>query len=966
VTGPEGNSGTTSFSFTVSLSTPAVTGASVRFRVVDGTATAADSDYTPLPDGDLIFEPGDQQKTVTVSVRGDNKFEPDETFEVQLYNPLGLTIADGTGAGTIQNDDPALPTITLEGAFSQLEGTRVEGGSFNTPFDLTVRLSSPAPSGGVRVDFETIDETATFGSQDYNHRDSSLTIPAGELERQITINVRADDQFEPDETFFLRLSNPRGGNFTNGAATTGARITILNDDPPPPTITLEGAFSQLEGTRVEGGSFNTPFDLTVRLSSPAPSGGVRVDFETIDETATFGSQDYNHRDSSLTIPAGELERKITINIRADDQFEPDETFFLRLSNPRGGTFPNGAATEGARITILNDDPPPPTISINDVSGPEGNSGNTAYTFTVSLSAPAPSAGVRVGYRTADDSARVGESDYNLRQGTLTFAQGESQKAVTVFVRGDSAFEPDEVFFVNLTNPVGATIEDGQGMGTIVNDDTQPISISINDVSKNEGDSCDGGTTPFIFTVSLSSRAPASGVTVNFTVAGGTAASLIDYILVAPPLPLPRPLGPGGPGQVSFSFGQQQKQIEFSVICDTVAEPDETFFVNLSNASRGVIIADAQGKATILNDDVASVPPPVISINDVSLREGNAGNRAFDFIVTLSRPAPALGVTVDFATADRGATSPADYVARSGRLRFLPGERQKQLTVQVIGDRDAEVNETFEVRLSSPVGGVLGPDNVATGTIENDDTPAVSISDVSQSEMGCAQPPPSLPGLPPPPPVCAPGIPSVFNFNVQLSGPASVDGLSVAFSTANGSARAGTDFVGQSGRVTFNRGERQKQVSITVNDDSLAEPNETFFVNLSSPAGLTVGDATATGTILDEDRTLSINDVSRTEGNSGITLFIFSVSLSAPAETAVGVDVNTRASGGTADARDFFAGIASSRLTFAAGERSQQVRVQVRGDTTIEPDETFFVELTNPTSNARIADARGQGTIVNDD
>nr|WP_242033465.1 SBBP repeat-containing protein [Phormidium sp. FACHB-592] len=104
----EGNSGTTAYTFTVNLSNTSTQTISVSYATADGTATAADNDYTAAA-GTLIFNPGETSKTITVLVKGDSKVEPDETFLVQLLNPTYATIAPNatTGTGTIVNDDYA-------------------------------------------------------------------------------------------------------------------------------------------------------------------------------------------------------------------------------------------------------------------------------------------------------------------------------------------------------------------------------------------------------------------------------------------------------------------------------------------------------------------------------------------------------------------------------------------------------------------------------------------------------------------------------------------------------------------------------------------------------------------------------------------------------------------------------------------------------------------------------------------
>jgi hypothetical protein len=112
----------------------------------------------------------------------------------------------------------------------------------------------------------------------------------------------------------------------------------------------------------------------------------------------------------------------------------------------------------------------PSLSINDVSFAEGNSGTTNMIFTVTLSA-ASNLTVKVNYATANGTATLADNDYQAASGTLTFNPGELTRTITVSVNGDQKFEPDETVLVNLTNPVNATISDNQGVGTILNDDS---------------------------------------------------------------------------------------------------------------------------------------------------------------------------------------------------------------------------------------------------------------------------------------------------------------------------------------------------------------------------------------------------------------------------------------------------------------------------------------------------------------
>src|SRR5206468_803374 len=175
----------------------------------------------------------------------------------------------------------------------------------------------------------------------------------------------------------------------------------------------------------------------------------------------------------------------------------------------------------------------------------------------------------------------------------------------------------------------------------------------------------------------------------------------------------------------------------------------------------------------------------------------------------------------------------------------------------------------------------------------------------------------------------------------------------------------SDFVGISGTLTFAPGVSTQPIAVTVNGDTTVEPDETFVVNLSSPTNATITDAQGAGTIVNDDvvlPALTINNASVTEGNSGTTTATFSVTLT-PTSTQTVTVAYTTANGTAANGSDFV-GI-SGTLTFAPGVSTQPIAVTVNGDTTVEPDETFVVNLSSPT-NATISGAQGVGTIVNDD
>ena len=407
----------------------------------------------------------------------------------------------------------------------------------------------------------------------------------------------------------------------------------------------------------------------------------------------------------------------------------------------------------------------PSISINDVSVTEGNTGSINANLTVSLSNGSSST-VTVNYATANNTATSG-ADYTALSGTLSFSSGETSKTISVAVLGDTIDEPNETFYVNLSGATNATIADNQGIVTITDNDNAPA-LSINDVSITEGDS---GQANVNFTVSLS-NASSSTVTVNYATANNTATAGADYTTVS--------------GTLSFAAGETSKLLAVPVMGDLNDEPNETFYVNLSSATNATI-SDSQGMATINDNDSA----PSISIDDVSVTEGNTGSANVSLTVSLSN-ASGYTVTVNYATANGTALSGSDYTAASGTLSFSAGQTTKTVSVAVLGDTINEPNEAFYVNLSTATNATIADSQGIVTILDNDGAPSISINDVSITEGNTGS--------------------ANATLTVSLSN-ASSSTVTVVYGTVDNTATAGADYTAASGTITFAAGETSKSVSV---------------------------------------------------------------------------------------------------------------------------------------------------------
>jgi hypothetical protein len=331
----------------------------------------------------------------------------------------------------------------------------------------------------------------------------------------------------------------------------------------------------------------------------------------------------------------------------------------------------------------------------------------------------------------------------------------------------------------------------------------------------------------------------------------------------------------------------------------------------------------------------------LSINDVSTTEGDSGTKILSFTLTLSG-ASSQPATVNYATANVTATAGSDYVGTSGTLTFNPGDLTKPIDVTINGDQVFEANETFFVNLSSPTNATIS-DNQGQGTIINDDPPpALSINDVSTTEGDSGT--------------------KMLSFTVTLAG-ASSQTATVNYATANLTAEAGSDYIATNGTLTFNPGDLTKQIDVTIKGDQSFEPNETFFVNLTSPSNATLSDTQGVGTISNDDAEGGIISFSQSEYSVSEATGSIIITVNRTGDTSRPVTVNFETDDtGSPGSCATFNGFASSKcdfttalgtLAFAANETQKTFVVLVNHDSYAaeNPFEGFTVKLTNLTGGA---------------
>jgi len=580
------------------------------------------------------------------------------------------------------------------------------------------------------------------------------------------------------------------------------------------------------------------------------------------------------------------------------------------------------------FTLLKADavPPPPmsTVQFRATSvAPRVAEGGTAALVVERSGATTTT--VTVQYSVTGGTATLG-SDFNVvsgtltsATGTLTFERGELTKTINVVALPDTTIESDETVNLALTNPTGGAELGSRATSVVTIGDGAAVQFQqpVYTVKEN---------VPSVVITAVRTGAATTPFTVTYTATPLTPGREGDF-----KIPLPSVL--------TFAAGVLTRTISVTIVNNTLVDGNRSVLLSLGQPTNGAQLgSQATATLTIQDDDL----PGTFKVDKTAYTVLESAG-SLSIIVRRTGTSLAGNVTVDYATQDGTAISngtPPDYSPQSGTLTFKAGETMKTVSIPVFRDNIVDGPKTFTFSLSNPGSGAT--------LVEGQSSAQVTITDVDVAGL--------IKFVPDKYSVSEGG--GKVTLTVQRSG-GTAGGVLVDFQTLNGTAVGGSegqgDFETRSGTLTFGFGNTSATITIFINQDTLAEGNETFTVELLNPRGgatLPVPPAlgrVATVTIVDDESAFQFSApaLSVKEGTpSAVITVLRTGTLTAPATVTFSATLDTAQPG-----TDFTP--VSGTLTFAANVPSKTFNVPIVNNTRLDGARRVRLALGNPTGGAQL-------------
>lgn len=570
--------------FIVRLDAPSAEIVTVNYATTAGSADAGGSDYVGQS-GSLAFAAGETTKVVRIIVADNTSAEQAENFIVSLSGvSTNAVIGRPVGVATIVDNDGAAGTPVV-----QVSNVTVDEGGHEAVF--VISLDRPA-TGVVSLDYTT----ANSVSADYGPVSGKIAFAAGEMVKEVRVNLVNDTVSEEGESFTLVLSNVVGATLPDNTVTG----SIVRNDA---TAQSHSVISVQDVLVNEGDGY---VDFVVRLDLPN-EGLVTVNYATAAASAGSGS-DYVAQGGTIAFAAGETLKTIRVGLVDNTTAEAREGFVMSLT----GASTN--ATIGRAVgtaTIIDDDATAgtPALSISLPLADEVN-GGAKVTFTLDKPATAP-----VSFTYTVNGLTTGSTDFGAVSGqSIAFAPGEMVKTINIGITNDGLSESPEVLEVLVTNLSGATLAAGDHGNVVIGTSDGAAAASplvyVQDAAAGEAN----GFIDFVVNLSAPST---SEVTVNYTTVAGTANSGSDYAGLA--------------GSITFAPGETTQVIRVIVADDTTVESTETLSLTLTSAINGTL-GNTSAVGYILDSD--STPSTNVALNGSGVANTLRGTGRADLLIGL--------------------------------------------------------------------------------------------------------------------------------------------------------------------------------------------------------------------------------------------------------------------------------------------------------------------------------------------
>ena len=934
------------FEVTVRLAKPLEDSLTFMVSALEETSASAmvDVDYIGFRDRSITINARSTRATFSLTIKGDEQVEGDETLKLMLASPPGNPLPSGVefinnpAVVTIEDNDRAVVGFTGSSAPTVGEG--------DSSLTLTASLDKLLPHDlNIVLTYTGGSPAAATRDNDYTGVDNVI-IPANSLMKTVSIPIIDDTSSEAEEKFTVTiqsisfpLNTLANSKVSIDDSKQSVEVTIIDNEN-----TL--GFTNSSLTYSEGDRDQT-FEVTVRLAKPLEDS-LTFMVSALEETSASAMVDVDYigfRDRSITINARSTRATFSLTIKGDEQVEGDETLKLMLASPPGNPLPSG-------VEFINN-PAVVTIEDNDraVVGFTGSSmqtvgeGDSSLTLTASLDKPlSEDLEIMLSYVAGSLPAQR-NGDYNNAPDSLTIPKGVLTATGTINIVNDNIVEGNESFTIRIESvsltalsPSVVTIGGSSRADQItvtISDNDQPAVVGFTGSSMQTVDEGDSS-----LTLIASLDKPLSEdleIMLSYVAGSPSAQRNGDYN--------------NAPDSLTIPAGDLTATGTITIMDDNIVEEDESFTIRIASVSLTalspsvVTIGDTsradQITVTISDND----QPAVVGFTGSSMQTVDEGDSSLTLTASLDKPlSEDLEIMLSYVAGSLPAQRNGDYNNVPDSLTIPAGDLTATGTITIVNDNIVEGNESFTIRIESVSLTALPPSVVTIGDTSRANEITVTISDNDQAVVGFT----------------GSSAPTVGEGDSSLTLTASLDKplsedleimLSYVVKNLPAAQRSG-DYNNAPDSLTISAGDLTATGTINIIDDNIVEGDESFAIRITNvsltalpPSVVTIGDTSRadeiTVTILDNDQAVvGFTNTALTYNEDPPPPNIV-VILTRPLSENLTFRVEIRQESAT-PREDYNISLIS--LTIFAGETSGTLNNPIKGDQIVETNESFTLIL----------------------